>query len=353
MFKYNWCQSAAGLFVLLASGVAWTVEYELAEGFPEAAAGAYGIEIDALGDGRLVVWNGETVYVQSLPGGNRFVAVGTGYVGDPGFMAVSPDGHTLLLGAGYSGKLYWFDADNPSDYTPESVAATAGHYSGVFLTETLVLLDKTADDFSTCELAIIDLSSPAPAAKTVMRKPSAGDVPAGGFAASAQLAVNSGRTTVYAMSVVYDEMYTVVASQLKSISASALIGAYNADETLDWDTDAAAIGEPMEYNSGGPAGVMGDGTVVIGGFGGIQLLDASTGAIEETLMPAGFDYYGVACNTHTGDIYAIVADPLDWSMDVVYAPLGALTPLPGLSIAGLVVLTGALAAAGVIGRRRA
>jgi hypothetical protein len=267
-------------------------------------------------------------------------------------MAVSPDGHTVLLGAGYSEKLYLFDTENPLDYTADALAAMSGHYSGVFLTETLVLVDKTSADSSTCELAIIDLSSPSPAAKTVMRKPSAGDVPAGGFAASAQLAVNSGRTTVYAMSVVYDEMYTVVANQLKSVSASALIGAYNADEMLDWDTVAAAIGAPMEYNSGGPAGVMGAGTLVIGGFGGVQLVDGSTGEIEETLMPAGFDYYGTACNTYTGDIYLIVADPLDWSMDVVYSPLGALTPLPGLSIAGLAVLTGALAAAGVIWRRR-
>ena len=186
-----------------------------------------------------------------------------------------------------------------------------------------------------------------------MQKPTPGDVPAGGFAASAELAVNSGRTTVYAMSVVYNESYTVVGNQLKSLPASALISAYNADATLDWDTDAAAIGEPMQYNSGGPSGVMGGGAVVIGGFGGIQLVDEATGAIEETLMPAGFDYYGVSFNPFTGDIYAIVADPSDWSMDVVYAPTGALTALPGLSVAGLVVLAGALAAAGTVWRRRA
>jgi hypothetical protein len=67
----------------------------------------------------------------------------------------------------------------------------------------------------------------------------------------------------------------------------------------------------------------------------------------ETLMPAGFDYYGTACNPWTGDVYAIVADPLYWSMDTVYAPTGALTPMPVSGAAGLLVLIASLAAAGV------
>jgi len=347
MFKFLTVTCA----VLFAASIA-QADYGLAKAFPKTAAGSYGIEIEALSDGRLAVWNGDTIYVESLARSGRFHAAGTGYAGDPGFMALAPDGHTLLLGSGFPGQLYLFDVNAPSDFEPDAVVATTAHYTGVFLTENLVLLDKTTDDYTTCELAILDLSAPSPATKTVMLKPPAVDMPVGGFAASAQLAVDRLQSTVYAMSVVYDSSYMVVANELKRIPVSTLISAYNADHVLDWEVDATSVGGPMAYQAGGPAGVMGGGTVVIGGFGGIQLVDSATGAVEETLMPAGLDYYGAFCNSYTGDIYAIVADPVDYSMDVVYAPTEALEALPALSGAGLALLVALLAAAGVARKRK-
>ena len=65
--------------------------------------------IDALGDGRLVVWNGEHGYVQSVPGATDF-GLGHGLRWRSGvYGGVAGRRHTLLLGAGYSEELYRFD----------------------------------------------------------------------------------------------------------------------------------------------------------------------------------------------------------------------------------------------------
>lgn len=336
--------------LVLITPAARGIELELAQSFPEAAPGSFGIEIEALPDGRLIVWNGDTIFIQPFPEWNTFEAIASGYTGDPGFMAVSPDGNTVLLGAGYSGDLYRFDVNNPADNSAAALAANTPHYSGVFLTDSLVLLDRGSSD-SLCELAVLDLAAAPPVVRSLMRKPAAEDVPAGGFAASAQLAINSDRTTVYTMAPVYDESFMVTQNQLKSVPVSALISAFNSSTTLDWTADATAIGGPTSYNSGGACGVLLVGLVVITGFGGVQLVNPESGTIIDTLSPAGFDYYGAACNPHFGDVYPIVADPSDWSMDVVYAPAGSLAPLPAASVPALLALCGTLMVAGIWRRR--
>lgn len=338
---------------LVAPGIAQAVDFVRVETFPGADPMAYAIQVRALPSGLLLVWDGNTIHRQVLVGGEEFDPIATGYVGDPGFMAISPDGHTVLLGAGYSGDLYLFDANAPADFTAEAQLATIGHYWGVFLTENLVLVDKATQDYSTCELAIIDISAPTPTATTVMLKPDAADLGAGEYAASAALAVDASRTTVYTMAVIYilDPYYMVVSNQLKRVSVSDLLDAYAGKALLDWDTDATAIGGPADFFSGGPAAVMNNGDVLVPGMGGVNRVDPATGTAVATYNPTGgpWDYYGAAYNPSTGDILPIASDPVDYQTDNVYAPEGAFAELPTLGGMGLVILAAAFAVAG--GRR--
>ena len=353
----RYCNSVVVLSVFVLTGIAGgtqALEFVRAHGFPTAAQGSYGINMGGLADGRLLVWDGDTVYLQERPpvflgewvGVESFTAVAAGYKGDPAFVAVSPDGHTVVLGAGYSNKLYRFDANDPQDSGPESLITVASHYSGVFLSSNLLLLDGTTDDYSTCRLAIVDIAAKTPDAKTVMLKPLAADLGLGEFAASALVAVNAARTTAYAMAVVYDSSFAVVGNQLRSIPVADLVNAFNTGTPLLW-TAATAIGGPSAFHAGGPAGVLPNEDLLIGGFGGVQRVNPATAAVAETYTPAGIDYYGVGFNAVTGVVFPIVADPSDYSMDVVYAPRGSFAALPVTGAAGLSLLLAMIAMAGI------
>jgi hypothetical protein len=313
-------------------------EFEVLASFPKAASGAYGVKAEGLPDGRFIVWNGDAVFVQTIVGGNAFKQIASGYAGDPGFIAVSLDGHTVLLGAGYSGKLCQLDVRAPVDYSPGSEAATVTHYYGVYLTQDLVLLDRATDDLTMIELAVVDLSSPSPAPVRVMLKPDPDDLTGDEYGASACLAINSSRTTVYMMGLVYDGS-TLVSNQLKKIPASVLIDAYQAKTVLDWNADATPIGSPGAFNSGGPAGVSSNEELFIGGFGGVQRVNPFAATVVDTYDPAGPDeYYGVASNPYRDIVLPIVADQADYSMDVVYAPEGAFAAVPALDGVGLAIV---------------
>jgi hypothetical protein len=326
------------VLVAVAGFSAAGTEFEVLASFPKAASGAYGVKAEGLPDGRFIVWNGDAVFVQTIVGGNAFKQIASGYAGDPGFIAVSPDGHTVLLGAGYSGKLYQLDVRAPVDYGPGSEAATVTHYYGVYLTQDLVLLDRATDHFVTSELVVVDLSSLSPSPVRVMLKPDQEHLTGAEYGVSACLAINSSRTTVYTMGLVYDG-WMLVSNQLKKIPASVLISAYQAKAVLDWNVDAIAIVGPDAFNSGGPAGISSSEELFIGGFGGVQRVNPFTATIVDTYDPAGpYEYYGVASNPYTDIVLPIVADPADYSMDVVYAPEGAFAAMPALGGVGLAMV---------------
>lgn len=78
---------------------------------PQPAAGSFTTVVDFLHDGRVVVFDGFTVYVQESIGGSALVPIGTlpaEYQGatDPAFIEVSPNGQTIVLGAGAGGSQY-------------------------------------------------------------------------------------------------------------------------------------------------------------------------------------------------------------------------------------------------------
>jgi len=335
---------------LAVAQMACAIDFTQLENCPRAVNRAYGnIAVRALLDGRLLVWDGDALYVQKLLSGDGFNRIASGYAGDVGFMAISPDGHTALLGAGISGKLYKFDVQTPVDYSSAADLGVVSHYWGAFISNTLVVIDKLTDDYTTDELVIIDISKTGLARKRVMLKPMASQIPSGGFGASAELAVDASLTYLYAMAPVFDSSFMVVSNPLKRIAVSALIGAYNADALLDWDTDAQAIGAETAYASGGPAAVMSGGDLLIVGFGGVQRVRPGTGAIVETYAPAGGVYYGASYNPATGDILPLATDTAGYTLDLVYAPEGRIKSLPVLGGLGLV---GLAAAIGLAGRRR-
>jgi hypothetical protein len=210
-----------------------------------------------------------------------------------------------------------------------------------------VAIDKLTDDDSTDEIVIIDISKADLARKSVMLKPAASEVPDDDFAASAALAVDATRTYMYAMEVIFNSSWIVVANPLKRVAVSDLINAYNTDSLLNWTTHAAPIVGPLAFFSGGPAYVMDNGDLLVVGYGGVQRVDPATGTVIETIDPAGpFEYYGVAYNPRTGVVLPIVAEPGYGPMDVVYAPEGAFVALPAVSGFGLLALAAMLAVAG-------
>lgn len=339
------------LFFVL-SGTAFAADYALADTFPQAASAMFGgLQIRALPAGHLLIWDGESIYMQTMVGGDKFRELATGYTGDPGFMAIAPDGHTVVLGAGLSGKLYRFDVRAPRDYDSGADIATISHYAGAFIAQDLLLIDRLKDDYSTDELAVVDVSVPNPVAVGVIDKPSASDIDglSGEFAVSTSVAVDNARGLVYTSGVVYDAGFMPIINDLKSISVLAIINAYQAKARLDWNTDATLIGAPGAFYTGGPTAVTSAGHLLLGGFGGVQRVNPFNGTIAETIAPAGFTYYSVAYNPVTDDIMPIVSETDDYNMDIVYVPEGALAAMPAASLLGVLLLGGALAA--VAGKR--
>lgn len=320
-------------------------EYVRVESFPTAVTRPYGnISVQFLPDGRLVAWDGDTVYVQALPGGEMLRPVARGYMGDTAFLAVSPDGHTLVLGAGLSSKLYKLDLNHPVDYTPGSELGVYGHYWGVFLNEQFLLVDRMADDWSTDELVILDLLNPTLAPISVMDKPRASDVPLNGFAASAGLAVDRERGYVYTMGLLYDSSFMVVESSLKRIPLSTMINAYFADSKLQWASFPAITPGPSV--TGGPVAVMGNGDVLTVGFGGVERLNPETGVVVGTYAPGGFVYHGAAYDARTNQVYVLATDTAEYTMDLFYAPAGSFEKLPAAGVFGLICMAAMTAAAG-------
>src|SRR5690606_21206309 len=94
-----------GLALVLISAPAFAA-FQQYQNFPQPAPGVFGIVGTGLPDGRLLVWNGNELIVEVDPGLEQFDTIASGYAGDPGFIAISPDWQRLILGAGFSGNLY-------------------------------------------------------------------------------------------------------------------------------------------------------------------------------------------------------------------------------------------------------
>lgn len=306
-----------------------------------------------LPDGRFVIYNGDGVYFQTAEGVDAFNLAASGYEGDPSFIAVSPSGAKLLLGAGgfgqaYTGNIYEVDVASPQNYTPAALVTNRNHYAAVFLTESLVLID--AGDFIDSELAILDLNAKSGAPVTVLQKPAAAKQavvdPKPGY--SANLAYDAGSGRVYAMDA--------ASRELRYFSATALIAAFNGSTLLDWEDDGTLIGAPGDYAGGGASGVTTQGYVVLGGSlgftgpGMVQVVNPLNGVVINALDPVGDQgYTSVMMNSFTGA--AIVQQT---GQDFLIEQPELITPpvTPQLPVAGLPGIVALAAVLGVVARRK-
>lgn len=322
------------LLAALCCGTALASDFTRYDHFPSTAR--YGVVGAASPDGRLILWNGESIYYQSMPGLDQFREMATGYQGDPAFLILSPDGHTVLLGAGgydgdpYLNKIYRYDLGAPSDYSGSAVVAEITHYTATFLTSTLVLIDAGAGDWANSVLVVLDISGAKSAPVPVVRKPSlkAGTVVhKPGY--SAAISVDRARDRVYTMDA--------ASLELRSFSLTALVNAYNTHSTLDWSTDGTLIGQAGQYFNGGVSGVTPQGYLLIGGAlgwggaGGVQVVNPGDGAIVEVMDPAGDQAY-------TSVIYNGVTNQVTITANGLTYFQGEFSTLPLAGVPGVAVL---------------
>ncbi len=309
-----------------------SASFHLYANFPQTAK--YNLVGAALPDGRLVIWNGDGVFVQPMANADRFDKVAGGYAGDPAFIALSPDGHMLLMGAGgfmdpYTDHIYALDMRAPQDFTPASVVLSEPHYAGAFLTENLVIVDAGTPTYSS-ELVILDLSAKSAPVPVVVKGDSyAKDavVPKPGYAAN--VGVDYARGRVYAMDA--------ATLELRWFTVAELLEAYHTSSVLDWVADGTLIGVAGSYFSGGVVGITPEGNLVMAGAlgwgmpGGVQIVNPDSGAVIADYDVDGQQGYASAIyNSVTGVIVAFV-NGVAYASEEPQA-----VPAPG--VAGLAVL---------------
>lgn len=334
------------LCLVIVPAQAW--QFEPLNTFPTQADGAYGVSGTNLSDGRFVFWNGNAVYFQQRLNANAFVQVASGYTGDPGFIALSPDGSFLVLGEGYGGNLYKIDIDQPENYTESSILLNISHYDGIFLTQNLLLLDIGRPDWSGTDLVVVDISG----TKSFDNEPIAVVTKSSAASTDKDVIVEKPLFS-YSASLALDPIADIVyafdgnAQELRYFSRQALVDAYEDSTTLDWETDGVLIGAPGDFFTAGVGSVMVDGNLLIGGAmgffqpGGIQVVDPmlnnpSQAYVITVLDPAGTQgFYGVIYNPVTDTIIAI-------DDGVAYITRGALQPLPVAGVFGMIIALGCL-----------
>lgn len=320
-------------------------DFRIVPQFPQPADGAFGVVGTATGNGRFILWDGDTVYLQDESGSDKLTPIASGYAGDPGFVALAPNGHTLLMGAGFTPTIYLLDINDPADYEVGDGIDAPSHFSGGFLNANLIILDRSTDDFSATELVVLDLDElnppdsltrAAPTYQTIMKFPAltpetrATIIDKPEFSFSGKIHVNQNRSLVYAMDSNTKE--------LRAFQVSDLIDAFENSTMLDWTADGALIGETGDFFTGGVIGENTDGELLIDGSeafgspGGIMYIDPEDPAtIIATLDPAGNQpfYYGIY-NRSEDELIAIdstFGEPLRaYARETGIAPVPARNP---------------------------
>lgn len=275
---------------------------------PRPASGSYFVTSAPLRDGTFLIWNGNQVYKQNTPQVDTYTLIAEGYLGDPGFIAVRPDGQKAILGQGYMGDLYLLDLINPQNFTPLSIVANISHYYGIFLTSELLLLDITKPDFSGSEVHILSINEKSVSqTQFIMSKP--GKI-------EKDMVINK-PPYAYSATLAKDDSWVYImdgnAREIRKFSINSLITSYNSHTTLDWENDGILVGSPGMYFTGGVSGISVDNLLIISGSegfmlpGGIQEVNPLTGEIVRTWDPANNQgYYSAFYNPVSDTILAIV-----------------------------------------------
>lgn len=247
----------------------------------------FGVVADTLGDGRFIAYDGTNIWIQDAVDANAYTNVATGYTGDPAIIAVSPDGHTCLVGAGFTGQLWLFDANAPAD-AGAPLATSGSDFSAEWINATQVVIDRAffvgpgPFDFE-AELVLLDISTKAPTLQTVVSAK-------GG--ASAMCVLDSFSQVIFATDGLTGET--------KRISVTDIVNAFDTVTPIDW-INLPAYGT---FSTGGAGALTPERTLVFGGFGGLQFVDAATATLDGAVDPSGtgtFNYL-VAYSATTGRV---------------------------------------------------
>ena len=297
---------------------------------------------DALGDGRFILYQGGAagrIFIESEADSGTYVDACGGYGGDPGFLAVAPDGHTCMVCSGSGGNYWFLDAHAPAD-AGAAFFSLANSYSGVWISSTQLIVDYAIGSWPNYEayVGILDVSNPLlPVFRDV--------VDSGGGARAASAAVNVSAGYVY----VTDGL----TGATSRFAVTDLVDAFNNSTLLEWP----AVANFGTYNSGGCAAVSEMGALLFPGWAaGVELFvdpsGISAGAVDPNPGGGGGYAYSAIYNEATG---VILCPCTDWSGGWGTNPeYGKVTgwrsePYEGLPVAGFVglsALAGAIALAG-------
>lgn len=297
--KKNRVLAVTGVLCALLASVALAqpstppTDFTALPGFPGPAGEYTSVGVDALESGKLVVYDGSSVYLEDGVEADRYTAF-AGYDGDgaglAGFVAASPDDSTALIGAYGTGDLWLFDADDPAA-AGDPLGAVEGVLFGEYLDDTNVLVSVYVEDIS--ELGIVDTANTAALYTAVVDMGETG-IPGGIVVAGA-------------------EVYTTNAAtgQIRSFAVADLLDPEVA-KPLAWE-DGALIGT---FNDFGPTAVSSQCTLLVSGNdattgrGAIQFVstDGEFGGDAQMATEADIAAHIAVYNPETEKVVAVVLD---------------------------------------------
>lgn len=305
--------------------------------FPGPAGEYTSVGVDALESGKLVVYDGSSVYLEDGVEADRYKAF-AGYDGDgaglAGFVAASPDDSTALIGAYGTGDLWLFDADAPAA-AGDPLGAVEGVLFGEYLDDTNVLVSVYVEEMdiaygkqyvTVSELGIVDTANTAALYTAVVDMGETG-IPGG-------------------IVVAGDEVYTTNAAtgQIRSFAVADLLDPEVA-KPLAWE-DGALIGT---FNDFGPTAVSSQCTLLVSGNdattgrGAIQFVstDGEFGGDAQMATEADIAAHIAVYNPETEKVVAVVLDDIGdaanaWVSAESYEAASILGLLAGLG--GLILL---------------
>ncbi len=293
---------------------------------------AFGVVADTLGDGRFVAYDGTNIWVQDAVGTNAYTNVATGYTGDPAIIAVNPDGHTCLVGAGFTGDLWLFDANAPSDAGAPLVTSGSDFFAE-WINATQVVIDRAffvgpgPFDYE-AELILVDVSTISPTVSTVVSAK-------GG--ASAMCVLDSFQQILFATDGLTGETRTVPVADL--------VNAFDTSTPVAWST-LPVFGT---FSTGGPGALTPERTLIFGGFGGLQFVDAASATLDGSVDPSGtgtFNYL-VAYSEPDGRVLGTGAQFSPTFETKGFISDSMFDFLPATGGAGVLLLLGAFLVAGL------
>ena len=301
--KKNRVLAVTGVLCALLASVALAqpstppTDFTALPGFPGPAGEYTSVGVDALESGKLVVYDGSSVYLEDGVEADRYTAF-AGYDGDgaglAGFVAASPDDSTALIGAYGTGDLWLFDADDPAA-AGDPLGAVEGVLFGEYLDDTNVLVSVYVEEEES-ELGIVDTANTAALYTAVVDMGETG-IPGGIVVAGA-------------------EVYTTNAAtgQIRSFAVADLLDPEVA-KPLAWE-DGALIGT---FNDFGPTAVSSQCTLLISGNdattgrGAIQFVstDGEFGGDAQMATEADIAAHIAVYNPETEKVVAVVLDTGD------------------------------------------